>query len=479
MPDVGRKAPEGKTHTQSMRFKEAQWTKSDSKKWVKGHDGYVDGYERSENEHRWRQYDPDNSKFHYRQFDKNLPAGVYFIVGYPGAEERKNKMKQGIFMREIKAESKDAVIDIIGVIGWEIWYPAFRDMLKAIPDTIERVIFEIYSPGGDVWEGNAIIQLIGAMKQETIARVQMAASMATLIAVACKTREIAANGRWLIHNPWAVLMGDAASFEKRAKELRDCEAEFALFYANRTGQTVEKMIGLMAEERWLTPVEAKELGFVNSINDSFNAAEYAAVKAEIVAAGKWPKALAEMPFVEIKPPVSAQGATPGKMEENKNANAAAPGGPGAGDVPPALPARPADGAASATIPVAVSAITPDYERGHAEGKIAGEADHVAKLGAIAVNLTDLKTRHDALDVLQRKMQGERDSARAQVEKLTATCKEATAKLERLLGGGMRFTPAIDTFEDAVKVCGGNATEARIKYKQLYEESRAQAKQNRK
>ena len=114
-------------------------------------------------------------------------------------------------MQALKDDATEATINIVGVIGWEVAYQQLKDMIRSIPETVERVIFEIYSPGGDVWDGNGIVQEIGAMKQTTVARVQVAASMATLIAVACDERSIAANGRFLIHNAWTVTQGDAGS----------------------------------------------------------------------------------------------------------------------------------------------------------------------------------------------------------------------------------------------------------------------------
>ncbi len=372
-------------------------------------------------------------------------------------------MKQGIFMRAMAADSKEIVIDVIGVIGWEIWYPAMRDMLRAIPAACERVCFDIFSPGGDVWEGNAIIQEIGKLKQETVARVQVAASMATLIAVACKTREIAANGRWLIHNPWAALMGDAAAMEKRAKELRDCETEAAAFYALRTGQSVEKMTALMAEERWLMPAETKELGFVQTINDPFDAAAYADVKAEIVAAGKWPQALAEMPDVETEPI---------KSEEKPNADVTATGTASEGAPAVVPPDQPADDAIKA-------ADSAGYGRGFAEGETSAKAQYASQLGAIGAQVGELKIKHDTLEILQRKTQGERDSARAQGEKLNAALKDATAHLERLLSGGMSFAPSVEGWADALKACGGDYERARKQFPDLYRASRDQDKSNRK
>jgi len=410
-------------------------------------------------------------------------------------------MKQGIFMRKMEVESKEQIIDVVGVIGWEVWYPAMRDMLKAIPDTVERVIFDIYSPGGDVWEGNAIIQEIGALKQETVARVQVAASMATLVAVACKTREIAANGRWLVHNPWAMLEGDAEAMEKRAKELRDCEVEAAEFYAKRTGKKVEEMKALMDEERWLTPAEAKEFGFVQAVNDPFDVAAFKSVRAEITAAGKWPKALAELPeeAEEFDCECIDCGATlktethckdlkcekcggqmrrkerpgPGqdKQEGNKDDNADTNGAKGAVNKSADKSGKSADAGEAGK--------TDDYKSGFAEGETSAQAKYASQLGAVAEKATGLKVKHDALEVLQRKTQGERDSARAQVEKLDVAVKESTAKLEQLLVGGMSFTPSIDTWEEALKECAGNYETARKQYPDQFKAERERVKANRK
>ena len=54
MSSVGRKAPKGERHVQSIRFKKAQWTEEKARTWVKNHDKYVDGLDVSANEYRFR-----------------------------------------------------------------------------------------------------------------------------------------------------------------------------------------------------------------------------------------------------------------------------------------------------------------------------------------------------------------------------------------------------------------------------------------
>ena len=116
MPEVNRKAPEGKVHTQSMRFKKDKWTKTEAEKWVKEHDGYIDGYDEALNEHRFRQYDPEDDKFEYRALTKDLPKGVYFIVGYPKRKKDLSLDEIKQFYRESKNEQTilHRTIDLVG-----------------------------------------------------------------------------------------------------------------------------------------------------------------------------------------------------------------------------------------------------------------------------------------------------------------------------------------------------------------------------
>ena len=516
MPDVNRTAPEGKTHTQSMRFADDKWTKEKSQNWVKEHDGYTDGYEESENEHRWRQYNPDAGKFHYRSFDKGLPAGVHFIVGYPGAEaaqkkekyncecikcghmmesekhckeikcpecggemrrkERpgpgsskenitgENKMKQGIFMRTIAENSEEQIVDVIGVIGWEVWYPAMRDMLRAIPETIKRVIFEIYSPGGDVWEGNGIIQEIGELNKriQTTARVQVAASMATLIAVACRDREIAKNGRWLIHNPWAAVQGDAEAMEKRAQELRDCEKEAAKFYAERTGCTQKEMFALMTEERWLTSEETLKYGFVQKINDPFNPVEYAEVRQEIEAAGKWPKALME----------NMEGNKANENIENEEGNKDGvkniSGAENISTIAPPETGNSADDQKSS------EAFKAEYDLAKADGIAEGKSQALIEFSE---QIKELKSKLAEAEKSASRHQSEKDKLIVQMEtaqkladKRAQSLREeldtATAKLKQFISGALTFSPAVETWQEAMSACGNDYAKAADKYPQL-------------
>jgi len=401
--------------------------------------------------------------------------------------------KQGVFLQELASDATEARFDIIGVIGWEVAFQELRRLFATLGESVKRVVFDIYSPGGDVWDGNGIVQAIGELgkTRETVARVQVAASMATLIAVACQKRTIASNGRFLIHNAWTFTQGDAADHEKAAQHLRDCEAEAAKFYAARTGQTEEAIAALMDEERWLTPEEALAFGFVQEIDDPFSTEDVAAVRAEIEAAGKWPMALVEIPQAatvgkcsdcghvqkETTPPCAKCGSQNVKevdeADDYTTNNGTTSDAGGAGDEPPVATVQPGD---------IEAARLAGFEAGRAAVDETMQARALAGEERVLALTADVKRVQGQLDVSvaeARKLQGERDQARAIAEKTKAALDEATAKITRLLSGGLTFTPSVETWEQALATCGNDYEKARKQFPEVYRAQREHDKANRK
>jgi ATP-dependent protease ClpP protease subunit len=411
--------------------------------------------------------------------------------------------KQGIFAQAVGTDGKEQIIDVVGVIGWEVGFQQLKTILAAIPQTVERVIFDIYSPGGDVWEGNAIIHEIGLLRQHTVARVQVAASMATLIAVACKERVIAANGRFLVHNAWTQTQGDAEAHEKRAKELRDCEAEAAKFYAERTGKTPAEMLALMAEERWLTADETVAFGFATAKLDPFKADDFEAVRQEIVAAGKWPQALvvippkaADAPAVPVVPDEPDEPAAPvkhgkcadcGYVQAAVNPPCEKCGGQNVTETDEPLTENDNDATANGTTGDAsgkvklsaeailqVQELTKAYERGWNDGEAIGRASATTELSASVEKLTALQASETKRANLRHSDWDKAKDALAQLEKtsgerinaLTAQLNQVTARLGKFVDAAAAFSPAVETWEDAIRTCGGDQAKAARDYPEL-------------
>jgi ATP-dependent protease ClpP protease subunit len=132
-----------------------------------------------------------------------------------------------------------------------------------------NVDVEIQSLGGDVLQAFAIHDAIKRLPQRVTTRmVGSTASAGTVIAMAGDEREITPNSRFLIHNSSTVTMGDAEDHEKTAEILKSIDDQLAGIYQKATGRHRSTMRNLMAEEKWLTASEAKELGFVSKITKS-------------------------------------------------------------------------------------------------------------------------------------------------------------------------------------------------------------------
>jgi len=379
--------------------------------------------------------------------------------------------KQGVFMGAINAESVEVGIDVIGEIGWNVVYSEMSKMFSAIPEAVKRVVFNIYSPGGDVWDGNGIIQAIGELgkTKTTVARIQVAASMATLIAVACKERSIASNGRFLIHNAWTSASGDAAEFEKRAKELRDCEIEAANFYAERTGKTPAEMLALMAEERWLTPQEALDFGFVQSIDNPFDEAGLVDVKAQLKSAGKWPKALSALDETNTEPL---------KKEEGKDENGTTERGEEQSETKPDGSDVASDAASVEAVAEFTAKLQAEYNRGLDCGKKTALLDGVSAANAdFHTKAMAYESKIKSLEKLVKDFQSKSDSLTAQLsvlkktsedsdKELSAKLKDAESRLSKFLSGALSFSSAPETWEEALKSCSGDYVQAAKKYPEL-------------
>jgi ATP-dependent Clp endopeptidase proteolytic subunit ClpP len=160
-----------------------------------------------------------------------------------------------------------SIYDEIG--GWGVYARDFVADLKEAGD----VNLTIHSPGGDVVEGLAIYNAIKKHSGRVVVTVDtMAASMASVIALAGDEVRIAENGFFMVHNPWTVVSGDADSFERVAEDMRKFENVLVNAYVENTGQTEESIRDMMSRETWLDASEAVAMGFASEIVKATKAA---------------------------------------------------------------------------------------------------------------------------------------------------------------------------------------------------------------
>ena len=167
------------------------------------------------------------------------------------------------------SETEISIFDEIGMYG--VTAKQFITDLKSIPAT-DRIVLKIHSPGGEVFDGNAIFNALQRRGNVEVQIEGLAASMATVISLAGMPVKMAANGFYMIHNPWGVAMGDAAELRDQAQLLDKIRSNMVGAYAAKSGQSAEQIQAWMDSETWFTAEEALSAGFVDEITDTLSLA---------------------------------------------------------------------------------------------------------------------------------------------------------------------------------------------------------------
>jgi ATP-dependent Clp protease protease subunit len=167
------------------------------------------------------------------------------------------------------SETEISIFDEIGMYG--ISAKQFISDLKAIPAN-DKIVLKIHSPGGEVFDGNAIFNALQRRGNVEVQIEGLAASMATVISLAGMPVKMAENGFYMIHNPWGVAMGDAAELRDQAELLDKIRSNMVGAYAAKSGQDPEQIQEWMDAETWFTAAEAHSAGFIDEITDTLSLA---------------------------------------------------------------------------------------------------------------------------------------------------------------------------------------------------------------
>ncbi len=175
----------------------------------------------------------------------------------------------------ISAKSSSALeIAIMDVIGEDFWSGGgitasqFAEDLKAAGAGIRSIHLKVSSPGGNVWDGLAIFNtLLNHGAKVTAEVVGLAASISSVIICAASTIEMNHGSALMIHNPAALLSGDANELRKVAETLDKVKASMVSAYRRHTFKSVAEIGAIMDQETWYTPAEAKAAGFVEKITE--------------------------------------------------------------------------------------------------------------------------------------------------------------------------------------------------------------------
>jgi ATP-dependent Clp protease protease subunit len=145
----------------------------------------------------------------------------------------------------------------------------------------DAVTVNINSPGGNFFEGIAIYNVLRAHPgRVTVNIMGMAASAASIVAMAGDEIRIARAGFLMIHNAWCVAMGDRHDMADSAEFLAPFDAAMAEVYAARTGMKVVSIAAMLDNETWISGEEAVTQNFADSLLPADQVVEDAKAKAE-------------------------------------------------------------------------------------------------------------------------------------------------------------------------------------------------------
>lgn len=199
----------------------------------------------------------------------------------------------------IRAEVAD---DIATIYVYDIidpyWGVSASDLAKTLAGiTAPNIVLRINSGGGDVFEGRAMMaQLVGHPATITAKIDGLAASAASVLALAASTVEIAEGGFYMIHKGWTWMMGNADDLRDASSLLDKVDAAIVAAYAGKSGKSADEIAAWMKAETWFGAEEAVEAGFCDTIMPTTAASAGVNARAfNLAVYDKAPKALTEQP----------------------------------------------------------------------------------------------------------------------------------------------------------------------------------------
>lgn len=159
---------------------------------------------------------------------------------------------------------------------WGISAKDVGGVLDALPDSVTQIILRINSPGGHVFEGISIKNLLRAHKAKVTAVVDgLAASAASVIATGADETVMSPGTQMMIHCTSTIVWGNAADMRKEAAVLEGLDRSLAEIYSAKAGE--KDWAALLESETWLTAADAVEMGLADRVADIPDAGESSTV----------------------------------------------------------------------------------------------------------------------------------------------------------------------------------------------------------
>lgn len=173
------------------------------------------------------------------------------------------------FWNWVKNEQGERTLLLESTIAEESWYgdevtpAAFREELFAENGPIT---LSINSPGGDTIAASQIYTMLMEYPYDVTVKITgIAASAASVIAMAGTRVTMSPTSMMMVHNPFTVAMGDSAEMRRASQLLDEVKESIINAYELKTGMSRTRLSHMMNDETWMNAVKAKELGFCDEI----------------------------------------------------------------------------------------------------------------------------------------------------------------------------------------------------------------------
>lgn len=220
--------PQGSGKPQSYRFPKDKFTPAEARTWLK------------DNDIKFILFEPASTpQTHYQLYEDLTPKYIQNVS---------------------KERAEINLFEEIGMGG--ISGQAFADEIQMLNEFgVKEIHVNINSPGGSVMDGLSIFAAIKNSKADVHTHIEVAISMAGVIAMAGDKITMVDHGKLMIHNP----SGSHNPDDKEQNALDSLRDSLLIIFKNRTKVGETRLSQIMDEETWLTPKEALADGFIDEI----------------------------------------------------------------------------------------------------------------------------------------------------------------------------------------------------------------------
>lgn len=233
----------------------------------------------------------------------------------PGPDVKRPVRALVVAGRDEQAVGRLYIDDVIDSWGGD-WGISAREVTAALAELgdVEQIELHLNSPGGEVYEGIAILNALRRHPAQVTAVVDgIAASAASFIAAGSDEVVMGRNTELMIHDAWGIAIGPAADMHAMGDRLDGLSNNIASVYQEKAGGDVAGWRAAMLAETWYSASEAVEAGLADRVEGA-TAAEDAADDGEIVPRAAFDLSVFKHPGRQAAPAPAAAAVMPARDE---------------------------------------------------------------------------------------------------------------------------------------------------------------------